>query len=61
MNTFEKLKALVNASEADATKFYAKGNQSAGVRLRKALSGIKTLSHEGRAEVTSLKKSALKK
>jgi hypothetical protein len=55
MNAFEKLKQLVNTAEADATKFYGKGNKVAGVRLRKAYQQIKTIAHNGRAEVTDLK------
>lgn len=55
MNAFEKLKQLVNAAESDATKFYGKHNQAAGVRLRKAYQQIKTIAHHGRAEVTGLK------
>ena len=55
MNAFEKLKALVTATEADANKFYGKGNQSAGTRLRKAYGEVKTIAHRGRAEVTELK------
>lgn len=58
MNAFEKLKQLVNATETDATKFYSKGNQAAGVRLRKAYQQIKTIAHNGRAEVTGLKNKA---
>jgi hypothetical protein len=60
MNAFEKLKQLVNATEADATKFYGKNNQVAGVRLRKAYQQIKTIAHNGRAEVTELKNKAAK-
>ncbi|HZY35967.1 MAG TPA: histone H1 [Mucilaginibacter sp.] len=60
MNAFEKLKELVAATEADATKFYNKGNQSAGIRLRKAYQQIKTIAHNGRAEVTELKKATTK-
>lgn len=56
MNAFEKLKQLVNAAETDATKFYGKGNKSAGVRLRKTYQEIKNIAHNGRAEVTNLKK-----
>ena len=60
MNAFENLKQLVNATETDATKFYSKNNQAAGVRLRKAYQQLKTIGHDGRAEVTSLKKNAAK-
>ena len=55
MNSFEKLKTLVSATEKDAESFYTKSNKSAGTRLRKALQQIKKLAHEGRAEVSDLK------
>jgi len=55
MNAFEKLKALIVATEKDADKFYLKSNKAAGTRLRKAYQNIKTLAQSGRAEVQSLK------
>lgn len=55
MNSFEKLKELVAATEADATAFYTKGNKAAGTRLRKAYMEIKNLASAGRNEVTELK------
>ncbi|SOD13868.1 histone H1 [Pedobacter xixiisoli] len=55
MNSFEKLKELIAATEADATAFYAKGNKAAGTRLRKAYMEIKNLASAGRNEVTELK------
>jgi hypothetical protein len=53
--SFDQLKELVAATEADATAFYAKGNKAAGTRLRKALQDIKNLAQAGRNEVTDLK------
>lgn len=55
MNSFEKLKELVAATEADATAFYVKGNKAAGTRLRKAYTEIKNLASAGRNEVSELK------
>ncbi len=55
MTSFEKLKELVAATEADATAFYTKNNKAAGTRLRKAYQEIKVLVQAGRAEVTELK------
>jgi hypothetical protein len=55
MNSFEKLKELIAATEADATAFYTKNNKAAGTRLRKAYLEIKTLAAEGRNEVSELK------
>ena len=55
MSTFEKLKDLVAATEADAIAFHEKNNKAAGTRLRKAYQEIKVLAQAGRAEVTELK------
>lgn len=55
MNSFEKLKDLIAATEADATAFYTKGNKAAGTRLRKAYMEIKNLASAGRNEVSELK------
>ncbi len=55
MSTFQKLKDLVAATEADAKAFHEKGNKSAGTRLRKAYQEIKNLAQAGRAEVMELK------
>lgn len=56
MNSFEKIKALIAATEADAVKFHEKGNYAAGTRLRKAYLELKNLASAGRTEVTTLKK-----
>ena len=55
MNSFEKLKELIAATEVDATAFYTKSNKAAGTRLRKAYMEIKNLASAGRNEVTELK------
>ena len=55
MSTFQKLKDLVAATEADADKFYNKGNSAAGTRLRGAMQQIKVLAQQVRAEVTEQK------
>jgi len=60
MSTFQKLKDLVAATEADAKAFNEKGNKAAGTRLRKAYQEIKTLAQAGRNEVTELKSKAAK-
>lgn len=41
MDQFQKLKDLITSAEADAEKFYNKGNAAASTRLRKAMQGIK--------------------
>lgn len=57
MEKFEKVKELVSAIEADATKFYDAGNAAAGTRVRKAMQDLKVLAQEIRAEVTEKKNS----
>jgi len=58
MEKFEKVKELISATEADATKFYDGGNAAAGTRVRKAMQELKNLAQEIRAEVTEKKNSA---
>ena len=53
MDKFNQLKALVAGLEEDATKFYDKNNKAAGVRLRKGLQDIKTLSQALRQDVSA--------
>ncbi len=55
MNSFEKIKELIAAAEADANAFYVKGNKAAGTRLRKAYMEIKNAAGAGRNEVSELK------
>lgn len=56
MEKFTELKELIASAEADATKFYEKGNASAGTRLRKALQQSKSIAQEIRNEVSAKKK-----
>lgn len=56
MEKFEELKAKVAEIEAEAEKFYVKGNKAAGTRLRKGLQDIKNLSQEIRVDVSEKKK-----
>ncbi len=55
MNSFEKIKELIAATEKDASAFYEKNNKAAGTRLRKAYLEIKNLAAAGRNEVSELK------
>ncbi len=59
MEKFEELKAKVAEIEAEAEKFYDKGNKAAGTRLRKGLQEIKNLSQEIRVDVSEKKKAEL--
>ena len=45
------MKAALASLEEETTKFYEKGNKSAGTRARKVLQDIKTLSQEGRKHI----------
>jgi hypothetical protein len=56
MEKFEELKTLITSIEDDATKFYEKGNKAAGVRLRKGLQDIRTLSQFLRQDVSAKNK-----
>ena len=58
MNEFNELKGLVIALEEDATKFYEKNNKAAGVRLRKGLQDIKSMSQALRVDVSEKNKKA---
>lgn len=55
MDKFNKLKAVMASLDDDADKFYAKGNNAAGTRLRNALQEIKVLSQELRKEIQEQK------
>ncbi len=41
MSTFNQLKDLIASVEADAVKFFEKGNAAAGTRIRKAMQEAK--------------------
>jgi len=55
MEKFNKLKELVMEIEGDADKFYNKGNNAAGTRVRKGLQDLKNLSQELRLEIQNKK------
>ncbi|MFN6943354.1 MAG: histone H1 [Cytophagaceae bacterium] len=57
MGKFEELKKLIEASEADFTKFYDNSNKAAGTRVRNQMQALKNLAQEIRQDV-SAKKSA---
>ena len=58
MEKFNELKELEASIEADAQKFYEKGNGAAGTRLRKGLQDIKNLSQAIRVSVSEIKNKA---
>jgi hypothetical protein len=56
MEIYNQLVAAVAAAKDDVEKFYAKGNKSAGTRVRKHMQEIKNLAHSLRVDVLDLKK-----
>jgi hypothetical protein len=55
MKRFEQIKSLILGLEGDFEKFYDKGNQAAGTRVRKGMQDLKTLAQEIRTEVQERK------
>lgn len=55
MKRFEQLKSMVESLEADFDKFYDKGNNAAGTRVRKGMQDMKNLAQEIRLEVQDMK------
>jgi len=57
MSRFAQVRDLVMSLEADFEKFYDKGNQAAGTRVRGGLQQLKTLAQDIRTEVQAKKNS----
>lgn len=55
MARFDDVKELILSLEGDFDKFYNKGNQAAGTRVRKGMQDLKTLAQDIRAEVQNKK------
>lgn len=55
MKRFDELKNLVNGLEGDFEKFYDKGNNAAGTRVRKGMQEMKNLAQDVRKEVQDKK------
>jgi ABC-type Zn uptake system ZnuABC Zn-binding protein ZnuA len=55
MEKFEEIKALIEQTQEDMVKFFSKGNDTAGTRIRKAMQELKTLAQELRVEVQDTK------
>ena len=55
MKRFEQLKEMLSSLEDDFSKFYDKGNQAAGTRVRKGMQDMKNLAQEIRIEVQNMK------
>ena len=55
MEHFEKLKTLVMQLETDFEKFYNKGNNAAGTRVRKGMQELKNLAQDIRKDIQDRK------
>ncbi|MCG8388540.1 MAG: histone H1 [Cytophagales bacterium] len=55
MNRHDELKNLVQSLEADFEKFYDKGNNAAGTRVRKGMQDLKNIAQEIRVQVQDIK------
>ena len=55
MKRFEQLRELVMGLESDFEKFYDKGNQAAGTRVRKGMQELKNIAQDVRKEVQDIK------
>ena len=52
---YEALKAKIHEIEEDVHKFYGKGNNAAGTRIRKAMQEVKALAQDIRKEIQDIK------
>ncbi len=52
---FNELKSLVEGLDGDADKFFNKGNNAAGTRVRKGLQDVKNLAQAIRLEIQESK------
>lgn len=55
MKRFNEVKDLILDLEGDFEKFYDKGNQAAGTRVRKGMQELKNLAQDIRVEVQDIK------
>ncbi|RQP18414.1 histone H1 [Parapedobacter defluvii] len=55
MEKYNELKSLIASIEDDAVKFYEKGNNAAGTRVRTGLQKVKALAQDIRNAVTAAK------
>jgi hypothetical protein len=60
MNRFDQIRDLVMSLEGDFQKFYEKGNQAAGTRVRKGMQELKNLAQDIRIEVQEKKNTVAK-
>ena len=58
MKKFNEVKDLIASLEGDFEKFYDKGNQAAGTRVRKGMQDLKNMAQKIRIEVQNIKNKA---
>jgi hypothetical protein len=61
MEKFNEIKKLVASLEADADKFYNKGNSAAGTRIRKGMQDLKNMAQSIRLEIQETKNTEVEK
>ena len=57
MNKLEELIALLEEARADYDKFYEKGNNAAGTRVRKVMQEVKNAAQDLRVDIQNTKNS----
>ncbi|RYE27860.1 MAG: histone H1 [Sphingobacteriaceae bacterium] len=55
MKKFNEIKKLIESLDADADKFYNKGNSAAGTRIRKGMQDLKNMAQSIRLEIQDTK------
>ena len=55
MEKINELRSMLDAMAKDLEKFYTKGQNSAGTRLRKALNELRKKAQEARQEIQSIR------
>ncbi len=55
MSKFSEVRDLILGMEEDFVKFYEKGNQAAGTRVRKGMQDLKNIAQDIRKEVQDKK------
>ena len=58
MEKYEQLKSLVASLSDDFDKFYGKGNNAAGTRIRKGMQAVKALAQDIRTDIQSKKQTS---
>ena len=59
MSRFSEVRDLILGMEEDFVKFYDKGNQAAGTRVRKGMQDLKNIAQDIRKEVQDKKNEGL--